>query len=245
MRQKDQIIVLHTIKHSDTGVVVRAYSQNSGKCAFYMHVGKKHTKTSLTSALSILDIVYYSRHGEVSGLSEGRSIPLITEAAVANNLLSLRSDIVKSTIAVFMCELISKTIREVEGNIGLYEYIKNSVLLLDSLDKGVENFHLHFFANLCRIAGYMPNDNYSDKEPHFNISKAMFDSYYDENLCFSPDESLLLHRILSSPTKDIADISCSGKLRNSFLQRLLDYLSLHLGTKMTLKSLPVLREVFE
>ncbi len=244
MRQKDQIIVLHTIKHSDSGVVVRAYSRTSGKCAFYMHVGKKYSKTSLLSSLSILDIVYYSRHGE-GAASDGRSIPLITEASAANNLMSLRSDIVKSTIAIFICELISKTIREVECNTDLFEYIKNSVLLLDTIEDGVENFHLHFFANLCRIAGYMPNDNYSESEPYFNIAKANFDAVHDESLCFSYEESLLLHKILSSPTQDIAGISCSGKLRNSFLQKLLDYLSLHLGTKIVLKSLPVLREVFE
>lgn len=244
MRQKDQIIVLHTIKHSDSGVVVRAYSRSSGKCAFYMRVGKKHFKTSLLSSLNILDIVYYSRHGEGTA-SDGRSIPLITEAATADNLISLRGNIVKSTIAVFICELISKTISEVECNTDLYEYIRNSVLLLDTIEDGVGNFHLHFFANLCKIAGYMPNDNYSESEPYFNIAKASFDAFYDESQCFSLEESLLLHKVLSSPAQDIAGIPCSGKLRNSFLQRLLDYLSLHLGTKIVLKSLPVLREVFE
>lgn len=248
MLHKSQIIVLHTIKHSDTGVVVRAYSDTHGKTAFYLYAGRKRLSSGLLSPLSIIDIVSYRKHGSDSGMNapgEERVLPVIREASPACNLLSLRSDIVKGSIAIYMCELLTKVIREVESNTGLYEFLKHSVMLLDTLETGTENFHLHFTANLCRITGYMPNDNYSAEEPYFDFAGGRFVADYDERNCFTPEESLLLHIVLSTPAHEIAGIECNGKLRNTFLQRILDYLSFHSGAKLELKSLAVLRETFE
>lgn len=248
MLQKSQIIVLHAIKHSDTGMVVRAYSDTHGKTAFYLYGGRKRLSSGLLSPLSILNIVSYRKHGSDSdgnALREDRILPVIREASPACNLMSLRSNIVKGCIAVFMCELLTKVIREVESNTGLYEFLKHSVMLLDTLETGTENFHLHFTANLCRITGYMPSDNYSETEPYFNFAGGRFVASYDERSCFTPEESLLLHIVLSTPADRIAEIECNGKFRNSFLQKILDYLSFHSGSKLELKSLAVLRETFE
>ena len=187
--------------------------------------------------LSILDVVLFSRH-------QGGSMPVIKEAVQASPLSSLKSDFRKSAISLFMCELLLKTVKEGGPDLSMFSFLANSVMLLDAMEEGVENFHLHFAVNLCKVLGYMPEDNYSEINPHFNFSTGSFSRDYVESFCFLPEESVLLHRILSTPIASLPEVKCSGELRNRFLGKIIDYLSLHSSQRMELKSLPVLRELF-
>ena len=110
--------------------------------------------------------------------------------------------------------------------------------------EGVKNFHLHFAVNLCKVLGYMPEDNYSEASPHFNFANGKFTKDYTESFCFLPEESALLHQILSTPLTGLREIRCSGETRNRFLGKIIDYLSFHTSFRTELKSLPVLRELF-
>lgn len=237
MISKSQIIVLHTIKHSDTGVVVQAYSNALGRCALYYRGGGKHNKNlAELHPLSILDVVTYSNLGP--------AMPNIKEMTPAENLSSLVTDIRKNAIAIFISELLTKSIREVEPNGILYNFISSSVLVLDSLSEGVENFHLHFLAHYCKILGYMPLDNFNAEDKYFNFIQAEYTSFYEKANCFTQEQSALLHLVLTTPVTKIADIKCSGTERSDFIKRLLDYLSYHLDGKLEIKSLPVLHEIF-
>lgn len=241
MLEKEQIVVLHTIKHSDSGMVVSGYSNRRGKCSYYCYASKKSTGAALLSPLSIIDTVVYYRHAP--GIGAG--LPLLKEISPAINLHSLKTDLHKTTIALYMCELLDKSIKEIEPDCNLYQFIATSVQLLDALDEGVENFHLYFTANLCRAMGYMPQYNYSTAAQHFNFTLGEFVGQYNENYCFPPDASKLLSAILSTPISELKSLSCSGKARSDFLQRMLEYLEFHTQTQLRLKSLSVLTEIFK
>ena len=237
-----KIIVLHTIKHSDNGVVVNAYSDSHGRCAYYYFAGKRVSRSNLLAPLSILNITARQRHANTG--SSGAGLPIICEASEAYGATSLKTDVRKSAIAIYMCELLTKCVREVENNPQLFNFITHSVMVLDNMESGVENFHLHFTASLCKALGYMPTDNYSAAEPYFNFVNARFVGDYLSNFCYSPIESQLLHNILSTPLERLHTIECSGRERNLFIQKLIEYISYHSSYKMELKSLPVLRELF-
>ena len=62
MLSKSQIIVLHTIKHGDNGLVLQCYSNTSGRTALYMKVSSKNKLVIFNlHRLSILDVVTYNR----------------------------------------------------------------------------------------------------------------------------------------------------------------------------------------
>ena len=238
MLSKSRIIVLHTIKHSDSGMVVQCYSDVKGRTACYFFAKGKHSKSTMMFPLSVLDVVLFTRH------QEGTSMPVIKEASPVSPLGNLKTDIRKGAISIFMCELLLKTLRESNPDPSMFSFLSNSVLLLDTLEEGCENFHLHFAVNLCKILGYMPEDNYSENSPHFNFANGAFARDYIESTCFLPEESLLLHQILSTPLIQLPQINCNGELRNRFLGKIIDYLSFHTSFHTELKSLPVLRELF-
>ena len=256
MLTKSRIIVLHTIKHSDSGMVVQCYSDVKGRSACYFFAGGKHSKSAMMFPLSMLDVVLFSRH------QEGNTMPVIKEAAPVCQLPNLKTDIRKGAISIFMCELLLKTLKESSPDPSLFVFLSNSIMLLEAVDEGVENFHLHFAVNLCKVLGYMPEDNYSgpsfppnptvgqaggsnpDSRTHFNFTTGKFTHDYSEAFCFQPEESLLLHQIMSTPLASLREITCSGQMRNRFLTRIIDYLSFHTSLRIELKSLAVLRELF-
>ncbi len=240
MLSKEQIIVLHTTKHSDTGLVVNGYSNQYGMGAYYYYASKKNAGAALLTPLNILDSVVFYRHSP--GIGTG--LPLLKEIVPAVSLRTIKTDLNKTSIAIFMCELLSRTIREVEANTNLFTFIATSIELLEAMDEGIENFHLFFTANLCRSMGYMPQDNYSATCPHFNYALGEYVAYFNRDACFPPEYSKLLNSILTTPINELKSIECNGKTRGEFLQKMIEYLEYHTQSRLNLKSIAILKEVF-
>ena len=74
MLEKDRIIVLHTIKHSDSGMVVQCYSATRGRTACYFFAKSKNSRNSQMFPLSVLDVVLHFR------TQNGGAMPMIKEA---------------------------------------------------------------------------------------------------------------------------------------------------------------------
>lgn len=240
MTDKEQIVVLHTIKHSDSGVVVQCYSRERGREALYLRVSQKNkVKISNFHRLSILDIITYSKNSYM---------PVIREYASAYKLDSIRSDVYKSTVAIFLSELLLKSVREAEGERSLYDFLVSSVNMLENMEEGIANFHLHFMVRLCKFMGIMPVNDYSGPESIFSLPAAKFADTLKNEKPLSPflsrQESELLYRLMVTPVSMIGRIECNGELRSKFAKEILKYISYHLGTDIELKSLDVLHEVF-
>lgn len=248
MLTKSRIIVLHTIKHGDTGIVVQCYSNAAGRCSLYFRASKKTNNASLLHKLNILDVVSYS--------SGTMSMPTIKEIAVPYNLSSLRSDIYKSSIAIFISELLGKTVRESESNPHLFSFIESSIQILEHIDEGVANFHIHFLTHLCKMLGFMPLDNYSTSTPLFDIAVAKFTpepyglpAYGTQHI--GKRESQMLHSLMNTPSTNLGRLICgneplsiNGELRLSYAKRMIEYISHHIGNTIEIKSLDILHQIF-
>ncbi len=249
MLSKSRIIVLHTIKHGDNGLVVQCYSNTNGRVSLYFRVTSKNKiNTSNLHRLNILDIVIYSN---------GSSMPTIKEMETVGRLDSIRTNIYKNTIAIFLSELIIKCIRETEINLQLFNFLSSSIGILEHMECGEANFHIHFMVHLSKMLGFMPTDNYSAEFPFFNLTSARFcegERYYngeysavrstDSSNCFSQAESELLHRLFNTRVIECGTVKCNGELRLAFAKQMVRYLSHHLGMTIEIKSLDVLHEVF-
>ncbi|MBE6245906.1 MAG: DNA repair protein RecO [Bacteroidales bacterium] len=248
MLVKSQIVVLHTIKHGDTGIVVQCYSNTSGRCSLYFRASRKSSNISLLHKLNILDVVTYSNGTQ--------SMPTIKEAVAPYNLGSLRSDIYKSSIAIFISELLGRTVRESEANPHLYSFISSSIQILEHIDEGVANFHIHFLTHLCKMLGFMPMDNYSTATPLFDMATAKFTAHPFGNGIYGTQiigerESQLLHALMNTPSTNLARPKCgnqelqiNGELRLSYAKRMIEYISHHIGNTIEIKSLDILHQIF-
>ncbi|MEN6618449.1 MAG: DNA repair protein RecO [Rikenellaceae bacterium] len=241
MLQKLQLIVLHTIKYRDTSLIVQGYSNLGGRQSFVIRTGrstKNYAALSLLHPLSIID-------AELVAGSWG-DMATIKECTPAYKLSEIRCNLHKSSIAIFISELIYRTIKEIEQNTEMYNFISRSVLQLETLESGFANFHAYFIVELCKHIGYTPESNYSHSKPLFDIVSAGFtDNPVMADMSFSLKSSSILAAILNIKPESLCSLKITGNERYSFIKDMIKYISHHIGYQIEIRSLNVLHEVFE
>ncbi len=237
MLYRRKIIILHTIKHSESALVVQCYCNEEGKQSLYLRGKANHNKFH---RLGILDVIIYKKSTATMGA--------IKEISHAEPSIEIRSSIYKSTIAIFMSELISKCIRETETDTLLFNFLCASIGILEHTPENVSNYHIHFMTNLCKYLGFMPHNNYNPTTANiFHIESATFISKYGKTYnsdTLTEEESLLLNELINNKAENIASIKCNGATRNQYAKKMISYISYHLGINIEIKSLDVLHEVF-
>ncbi len=238
--QSFKFIVLNTLKHSDSGIVVQGYSDCGGRESFYLKCNGKNraVKLSLLHPLNIIEINLSSR-------SFG-SLRTIKDYSPVYILKSIRGDVRKSAIALFMGELVLRTIKEIEPNPPMFRFLENAIVTLEQLSEGVSNYHLSFILFFCGQLGYSPDLSGHNNGRYFDIPAARFtDNCSNPSLVLGEQESTLLRKLGSAGLFAATQIKADRNLRFNYLSGMIKYLTFHTGHEISVESLGVLHEVFE
>ena len=141
MIYKLKAIVLHSIKYKENSSIVYLYTNGFGRQTYLINglrSSKGKTKVNLFHSLFLLDIEAY--HNPKSDIQR------LKECQLTVPLQSIPFTLTKSSLALFISELLYKVIREEEPNTDLFDFLYHSIMMLDQLEDGVANFHLHFLA---------------------------------------------------------------------------------------------------
>lgn len=234
-------IVLNTIKYGESSMVAHLLTDVAGRKSFMVQgIGKggrgKGGKSALFQPMFLVDIMALE--------SSHTQIDRVKEVALARPLQSIPFDVRKSTVALFMAELLYKIVREVEPDSPLFEYVYNSVVALDEMEEGVFNFHLWFMVGLSRFLGFFPADEYSEGAV-FDIENGSFTAIPPRSgLFFNADNSRLLATLMDISPVELGNIRLSRVQRKDFIESLLAHFGYHLDTTPNLQSLRILSEVF-
>lgn len=241
MLHKTRGIVFSYTEFRETSLVVKIYTELFGIQSYIVNsVRKKNAKMSigLFQPLTLVDLVVY--HKERQGLHR------ISEIRPMPPLNSIPFDIIKSTMVLFLNEVLSKSIKEEEESQLLFEYLTTSIQLLDAQQPVSRYFHLLFLMRLTRYLGFYPLSNYSTKEPYFNLMDGKFQSdiplhpYYLNEQSAENFSKLILH---SSDLSSCMNISAIEK--RNLIEQLLEYYRLHIAGFPPIKSHKVLEQIFE
>ncbi|MEG0500211.1 MAG: DNA repair protein RecO, partial [Rikenellaceae bacterium] len=153
---KTRGIVLHTIPHGESGHIVYMYTEAWGRLSYYVNSGKRGVATVGGSKVMLHPLTMI----ELVGTKSNGSFHRIKEAKRAVVSTAIFTDVYKSTISLFLSELIYKVVKEDEANPMLFDFLYQSITLLDMLEEGKANFHLFFTLQLTRYLGFYPNANY-------------------------------------------------------------------------------------
>lgn len=240
MLHKTRGIVFQVTDFGESSVVAKIYTELFGLQGFLINaVRKKNAKVrqNMLQPLSLVDLVVY--HKERKGLhrvAEVKSNPVLQH---------IPFHMVKSSIALFLDEVLCKSIREEEPNQQLFEFLFHSIQLLDVQSPVNNDFHLCFLLQLTRYLGFYPADNFSGDEPYFNLREGIFQAdipthmnYMDKKL--SEIFSSLLHSALNFS----ASVSVPVFQKRQLAEKILEYYRLHLAGFTEIKSLKVLEEVW-
>ena len=241
MQQERQFITLHTLKYGESGLIINGYSREVGRESYLLRGLSKKREANVYNTLHHLSII----EGEIYNNNKS-SLSLIKEITPQQRLDSIRGNIYKANIALFISELIHKSIREEEPNENLYQFFKSAILILDSTEQGYSNFHLFFITKFSTFLGFKIKNNYTTERRYFDIQSAQFTENRENSMqTMNVDESFLLYKIIGGTLEDIFAIKCNGAIRSSFTNSMIGYLSYHLGLPLELKSLSILQEIFD
>lgn len=239
MLVKTQGIVLKTINYSETSVVAKIYTEQFGLKAYLIHGVRKRkakTKANNLQGLSLLDMEVYNR--------ENKDLQHIKELKNAYIFLNLPYDIRKSSIALFLNELIYNSIQEEEPNPSLFHYLFNAIQLLDLTEDHFSGFHLHFAVQLSKYLGFGPADNSFKKDTLFDLADGKFHTATSQGLYqLNREESLFFYRASALSFEQFKLFQVSKSLRKTMLEHILHYYKIHLPNFKDLRSHEVLETV--
>ena len=232
-------VVLGTIKYGDKGVVVQMLTSSNGRQSYMVQgLGSRrgHSKLALFQPLFAL---------EFEGLESPRmQMHRLGEVHNGIVLQSTPFDIKKSTIALFMAEVLHRLVKESEANELLFDFVWGSIEALDAATEGVANFHLWFLSHLCRLLGFSPGNEYMP-DAWFNIAEGLYTLQEPpREYRISQENALILRDMLECDVRYIAEIGLNRHQRVEFLSALVRYYGYHLDTINSVQSIRILQEVF-
>jgi DNA repair protein RecO (recombination protein O) len=193
-------------------------------------------KPGLFQPLTLLDLVAY--HKEKSSLQS------LKEAHYAHLYQTIPFDIRKSSVALFINELVYKAIHEEEPHPELFSFFYNSCLHLDRIEEHLPLFHLVFSLQLTRYLGCMPQLNFSEKKPILNLREGTFQGSVPEHRDFlDAGMSQRVYQLLLTPEHTPASFHLSARTRDSILEAILVYYRLHVPGFREMQSHQVLHTV--
>ncbi len=240
MLEKTRGIILHQIKYTDSGIIARLYTRKFGRQSFLirgMRSRKSGKQNILFQPMFILDL-------EIS-YKESREMNVLKEFSVAYSPYDIYSDIKKSSVAIFLGEVLTSVLREESSHEEMFDYIEKSIIYFDSCREGYANFHIAFLAGLSSYLGFEPGIRKDADDAFFDMTNGIFVAVPPVHGNYAnPDISDILAQVFQASFDSIRNISLKGSLRNEVLDTLIRYYSLHLSGLKKIKSLEVLKEVF-
>jgi len=237
MQVSTRAIVLSAVKYAEADLIVSCYTEDYGLKSYLLRGVRKSRKGKLRPSyfqpLTQLELNAFHR--------DRGSLERLREVKLAYPYQSLHTDLKKSSIAMFLSEVLKSVIREEEPNPSKYTYLAHSFLWLDSHDR-VANFHLLFLLRLTSFLGFYPDT--SSKGSWFNLQEGYFTKDSLGEHCQNTHATGLLRSFCGMNFDEIASVKINQKERFEVLQLLIRYYRLHIHGFKEPRSLLVLNQLF-
>ncbi len=220
MLYKTRGIVFRFTKYGETSIIANIFTEQFGLQSYIVNGVRSKTakgKIALYQPLTLLDLVVYHK--------ENANILRIKEVRCAHPYTSLTSDVRKSTQAMFLNEMLNRSVKEQSHAAELFEFLFNALVTLDNQETNYENAHLIFLLKMSRFLGFEPQ---------------LIDEVLQGRLTDDKEEQLLT-ALLKADFND--PLKMTPVNRRNLLDLLLRFYATHIDNLGEIKSVQVLREV--
>ncbi len=231
-------IVLHQLRYSETSVIVKIFTEQYGLKSYIfkgVHKRKASVKSSLLQHLNLVELVCEDK--DYGGLQHPK------ELRMEHTYRTLSTDIRKSSIGLFINEMLLHTIRHEEADPELFTFLHDALLWLDNTNGPVADFHLWLCTHLTSHLGFQPQE--TDGLPkYFNLKEGLFqehsgilDEFMDEACTKS------FHQLLNISCDQLQECSIPHSLRIRTLQQIIIYYKWHIADFGEIQSHLILAEI--
>ncbi|MBD2769546.1 DNA repair protein RecO [Hymenobacter sp. BT664] len=234
---KTRGIVLSYLKYRETSIIARVYTERLGLQSYVVNGVRKAKppgRIALFQPFTLLELVAYVARGS-GGLTR------LSEFRCAEPFRTLPYEVQKSSVVLFLSEIVSRAVREEEQNEPLFQFLHDSILAFDQQTVGTENFALVFLLRLTSYLGFgvSSGGELTDQvimAGHAPAAKGTtgpatlrlreFEIYFDE--------------LLRDPATSTIP---NGRVRHELLNVLIRYYQLHVEQLGDIRSLDILSQV--
>lgn len=240
MLEKTPGIILHHFRYGESSLIAHIYTKNRGRQSFIFK-GIRHPKSKIKSNLiqplfAVNIEAYFKNPGELN---------LIKEISLYKTY-SFPYDIKKSTQALFISEILSKTLKEETPNPELFDFLINSIDFFDLSTDGSSNFHIFFLVKLMRFLGIIPSPRTNKEVKYFDMKEGDYLQVIPNHSEYlEPLETRFLQYLLNAGYTNLSRLKMNHYDRRLILERLLRFYEIHIDKLGKLKSYAILKEVFE
>lgn len=239
---KTKGIVLRSIKYGDTSLIVNVLTELFGVQSYLVNgvrtAKKGASKSIYFQPASLLDMEVY--HSDMKNLQR------IKEYKWSYIYTNVFDDVIKNAVALYMVELLQRSLKQPEENADLYFFVEDAFTQLDvAPDAITANYALYFAVQLAQFFGFSILDKYSVTNDILDLQEGRFSeqlpshaNYIDGDLAYATSQLLkALH------PKDLTEIKLNKNSRRQLLLAYQSFYSLHIADFGVMKSLPVLQEI--
>ena len=236
MQVKTKAIVMSSIKFQEKSLIVKCFTQSHGLKSYFVRDAfsgrKSNQKIAYFQPLSILEI-------EAVHKNKG-TLENFKEIKISTPFQTIHTDIFKSTIVIFISEILYHSIHEEEKNEALFNFLEAALLWLDHHDE-IANFHLILMLEATKYLGFYPDISDVDL-PFFEMVEGVFTPFHGIT-SLTEHETNLFKKLINLRFDNDQKIFHVIE-RQIVLKTLIEYYSFHLDGFKKPKSLEVLKEVF-
>jgi len=239
MLHKTRGIVFKTTDYGESSVVVQVFTEKFGLQSYIVNGAKKpkaKIARNMLQPLHLLDmVVYHKETGNVQRIKEVKNSPA---------LQSIPYDVIKSSLAMFLNEILYKAVKQQSADENMFDFVFSAIEWLDHQIDGIANFHLLFLIRLTRYLGFYPDRYLAGEADYFDLKNGIFSRFKPDSVLYlSPPHTQNFTMLLQGTFENIAGIKLSNDERRYLINKLLDYYALHIEGFGNIKSQGVLEEV--
>ena len=232
-------IFLHSIKYSETSMIIKVYTESFGIKSYLLkgaYRKKSAIKANIFNPLCNLNIIGYT--------NKNSQLNFVKEISVSNLLVKSYGNIYKSSILLFLNEMLYNCLKEGEINKDLYEYILDSLFKLEEKEDEYFNFHLAFLVNLTMFLGIQPQNNYSEHYRFFNFQEGVFENMQKPGQTESNQKINKLFSLLLDINYENLDVfRINSSERRELLNFVIEYYKRHISGFKDIKSHKILETI--
>lgn len=237
--------MLHTVKYGETSVIAKVFTRDLGLCSYIIkgvRSAKGRAKQNMLQPLSHLEMTVYN--------NPKKDLQYIKELRPSTFDSNYSVDGVKMALRFFMDEVLYKSLKENEPNQALFDYVVDELRQVDN-DNHDAFQPIKFLIHTASHLGIAPMDNYSRREPFFNLKEGRFmasptpfmqQSLQQGNIDYFLDAESSSHFHACLSARGCSPVMTAHQ-RGTTLVNLLEYYHIHLSDFNNIKSHEVLHSV--
>ncbi|AFL83231.1 DNA replication and repair protein RecO [Belliella baltica DSM 15883] len=227
MQKKTKGVVISYIRYKETSIIVKIFTRELGLKSYIINGVRSSSgksKMALYQPLTQLDLVVYDK--------EGAGLNRISEAKLQLPYQLIPFDFIRSGIAMFVAEVLAKSIFENYQNDQLYDFLESALAHLDSQEVKLAIYPIVFLLEMSNYLGFAPIDSAS---------------FFDEIIHEIKSQTQLISERDALDLLIRSSFSCEQTIPSSVRKVLLDHFlvfySQHLEDSNPWKSVKVLRQL--